>query len=76
MAKELINETTDNQENEGFEEKLVKAKKILETLGNPEIPLKDAMLGYKQGIAILNEASEIIENAKLEYEQLQPSNED
>ena len=76
MAKETKDEAiTDNQENESFEEKLLKAKEILEKLGNPEIPLKDAMLEYKHGIAILNEASQIIEKAKLEYEQLQPSHE-
>ncbi len=77
MAKEIKNDAiTDIQEDESFEVKLKKAKEILEKLGNPEIPLKDAMLEYKHGIAILNEASQIIENAKLEYEQLQPSNED
>jgi len=72
MAKEIEQEAMmEQQENESFEEKLAKAKEILEKLGNPEIPLKDAMLEYKKGITILNEASKIIENAKLEYEQLQ-----
>lgn len=68
MAKNKI----DTEEQEiSFEDKLKNAKEILERLSNPQIPLKDAMMEYKKGIAILNEASKIIEDAKLEYEQLQ-----
>ena len=56
---------------ESFEDKLKIAKEILETLSNPEITLKDAMKKYKKGVSILNEASKMIEDAKLEYEKLQ-----
>ncbi|MDX1809533.1 MAG: exodeoxyribonuclease VII small subunit [Sulfurospirillaceae bacterium] len=59
------------EETEDFEGKLKNAKEILERLSDPQIPLKDAMLEYKKGITILNEATKIIEDAKLEYEQLQ-----
>ncbi len=54
-----------------FEDKLKNAKEILEKLSNPQIALKDAMVEYKKGVSILNEASKMIEDAKLEYEQLQ-----
>ena len=57
---------------ESFENKLKIAKEILERLSDPEITLKDAMKKYKDGIAILNEATKMIEDAKLEYEKLQP----
>jgi len=54
-----------------FEDKLKKAKDILEKLSDPSIALKDAMKEYKRGISILNDATKMIEEAKLEYEQLQ-----
>jgi len=54
-----------------FEDKLKNAKEILEKLGDPAITLKDAMKEYKKGISILNEATKMIEDAKLEYEELQ-----
>ena len=54
-----------------FEEKLKNAKEILERLSDPSITLKDAMKEYKKGISILNEATKMIEDAKLEYEELQ-----
>ncbi len=54
-----------------FEDKLKKAKSILEKLSDPSIALKDAMKEYKKGVSILNDATKMIEDAKLEYEQLQ-----
>lgn len=56
---------------EQFEEKLKKAKELLEELNNPEITLEKSMKAYKEGIKTLNEASEILENAKLLYEELE-----
>ena len=58
-----------------FEDKLKSAKEILEKLSNPSITLKDGMNEYKKGIAILKEATNLIEDAKLEYEKLQIGNE-
>ncbi len=58
-----------------FEEKLENAKKVLEELSNPEIALADGMKKYTQGIELLKEASKMIEDAKLEYETLQKSEE-
>ena len=54
-----------------FENRLKNAKEILEKLSDPGITLKDAMTEYKKGVSILNEATKMIEEAKLEYENLQ-----
>ncbi len=54
-----------------FEDKLKIAKNILEKLSDPSIALKDAMKEYKKGVSVLNEATKMIEDAKLEYEELQ-----
>lgn len=61
------------KEEESFEVKLEKAKGILENLSNPELSLSDGMKKYQEGIAILKEATAMIEEAKLEYTKLQNS---
>ncbi len=53
-----------------FEKKLEEAKKLLDKLNNPEITLYDAMQYYKKGIKLLEEASKMIEEAKLEFEKI------
>lgn len=58
-------------ENITFEQKLESAKKVLEELSNPEITLADGMQKYKEGLSLLEEATKMIEDAKLEYETLQ-----
>ncbi len=63
-------------ETKSFEEKLKNAKEILEKLSDPSITLKNAMKEYKTGVSILNEATKMIEDAKLEYEKLQINDEE
>ena len=63
------------KEQESFEEKLEKAKVILENLSNPELSLAEGMKKYQEGISILKEASKMIEEAKLEYTKLQNNEE-
>jgi exodeoxyribonuclease VII small subunit len=53
-----------------FEEKIKKAKELLEKLNDPEITLYEAMNIYKEGIEILNEANKLIEEAKLMFEEI------
>ena len=53
-----------------FEKKLKEAKELLEKLNDSEITLYDAMEYYKKGIKLLNEASKMIEEAKLEFEKI------
>ena len=60
MAKEL-----------GFEEKVELAKKIMEQLMDPQIPLQKSVKLYKEGIELLKEAEEILEKAKLEVETIE-----
>ncbi len=59
------------KDEESFEQKLEKAKAILEKLSNPELSLADGMKQYQEGIAILKDASKMIEEAKIEYTKLQ-----
>jgi exodeoxyribonuclease VII small subunit len=53
-----------------FEKKLDEAKKLLEKLNNPDITLYEAMQTYKKGIKLLEEATKMIEEAKLEFEKI------
>ncbi len=59
------------KDEESFEQKLEKAKAILEKLSNPELSLADGMKQYQEGIAILKDASKMVEEAKIEYTKLQ-----
>ncbi len=63
------------KDEESFEQKLEKAKAILENLSNPELSLADGMKQYQEGIGVLKEATKMIEEAKLEYTKLQMSEE-
>jgi len=53
-----------------YEKKLNEAKELLDKLNNPEITLYEAMEFYKKGIKILEEATQILEKAKFEYEEI------
>ncbi|NCD11890.1 MAG: exodeoxyribonuclease VII small subunit [Epsilonproteobacteria bacterium] len=59
------------EEKQSFEAKLESAKIILENLSNPELSLEEGMKKYQEGIAILKEATKMLEEAKLTYTQLQ-----
>ena len=52
-----------------FEEKITRAKEILDKLMNPEITLSQSVTFYKEGIKELKEATTLLENAKLEFEE-------
>lgn len=54
---------------EDFESKMKNAKEILDRLNDPEITLNKSMELYKQGTKILLEASKMLENAKLVFEE-------
>ena len=54
-----------------FETKVEAAKKIMEKLMDPEIPLEESVKLYKEGMALLKEAGEILEKAKLEVETIE-----
>jgi exodeoxyribonuclease VII small subunit len=55
---------------ESFEKKLQQAKELLEKLNDPEITLFQAMEYYKKGVKLLEEASKMIEEAKLQFKEI------
>lgn len=56
-----------------FETKLENAKKILETLMNPEITLQNSVKAYEQGMKELAEAGKILEDAVIKINEIKNS---
>lgn len=54
-----------NIEQVNFEEKIIKAKELLEKLSNPQITLSDSIKIYKTGLKELEEAQKLLDEAKL-----------
>ncbi len=54
-----------------FEKKIEEAKKMLNELMNPEITLQKSVMLYKEGIKALKEAGKMLEEAKLEIEEIE-----
>ena len=48
-----------------FEEKVVKAKELLEKLSDPQITLSDSIDIYKIGVKELEDAQKLLDEAKL-----------
>jgi exodeoxyribonuclease VII small subunit len=59
------------EEKISFEQKILKAKELLEKLTNPEITLSDSLEVYKTGMKELEEAQKELEEAKLIFTQLE-----
>lgn len=55
---------------EKFETKLQSAKKILETLMNPEITLEESVKAYEKGMKELSEAQKMLEEAQLKIQKI------
>jgi len=79
MAKKsLIEEVEDftkeangfTEEAKGFESKLESAKKVLETLMNPEITLQDSLKAYEMGMSELSSAQKILEEAQIKINEI------
>lgn len=51
-----------------FESRLEEAKKILETLMNPELTIEQSVKAYEEGTRALKEAQELLEQAKTKIE--------
>lgn len=58
------------QEETSFEDKIESAKELLEELIDPEITLSKSVKIYKAGMKELEDASKMLEEAKLEFEEL------
>ncbi len=65
MAKEDLTKETQN-----FEAKLDSAKKVLETLMNPEITLQDSLKAYEQGMSELATAQKMLEEAEIKINEI------
>ena len=52
-------------EQSNFEEKIIKAKELLEKLSNPQITLSDSINVYKTGVKELEDAQKLLDEAKL-----------
>jgi len=60
-----LSEVQTNEEKLAFEDKIIKAKELLEKLSNPQITLSDSVKVYKDGIKELEEAQKLLDEAKL-----------
>ena len=58
------------QKEQSFEEKLALADKILNDLNKDDVSLENSIKLHEQGKKLLNEATEILENAKLSIKQV------
>ncbi|WP_415396334.1 exodeoxyribonuclease VII small subunit [Sulfurimonas sp. CS5] len=56
-----------------FESKLENAKKILETLMNPEITLQNSVKAYENGMSELTQAQKILEDAVIKIKEIKSS---
>ena len=54
-------------EQSNFEEKIFKAKELLEKLSNPQITLSDSIKVYKTGGKELEDAQKLLDEAKLMF---------
>jgi len=58
---------------EEFETKLESAKKILETLMNPEITLQESVKAYEKGMSELSKAQKMLEDAQIKINEIKAS---
>ncbi|WP_103613576.1 exodeoxyribonuclease VII small subunit [Campylobacter concisus] len=58
------------QKEQSFEEKLALADKILNDQNKDDVSLENSIKLHEQGKKLLNEAREILENAKLSIKQV------
>ena len=58
------------QKEQSFEEKLALADKNLNDLNKDDVSLENSIKLHEQGKKLLNEAREILENAKLSIKQV------
>ncbi|GHV04450.1 hypothetical protein AGMMS50229_05880 [Campylobacterota bacterium] len=60
-----------NEQEFSYEELIEKAKAILTELAKPDLPLSKASELFKEGTRLLELASKMLENTRLEYEERQ-----
>ncbi|MDO5045426.1 exodeoxyribonuclease VII small subunit [Campylobacter sp.] len=60
----------ENLKEDNFESKLIKANEILERLNKEELSLEQSVKLHKEGKKLLEEAAEILQNAKLQIKEI------
>jgi exodeoxyribonuclease VII small subunit len=70
MAKKKMQELQNEEEVISFETKIEEAKKYLDKLIEPDITLSQSVEAYKKGMAEIELAQKLLDNAKLEFEEL------
>ncbi|NQY92548.1 MAG: exodeoxyribonuclease VII small subunit [Campylobacteraceae bacterium] len=63
-----------NNEEKSFEEKIEEAKKLLTQLIDPEITLSNSVDVYKKGMKELELAQKLLDEAKLNFQELNKEN--
>jgi len=63
----------ENKEEVGFEENIKNAQELLEKLMDPEITLSQSVEVYKEGLKELEVAQKLLDDVKLEFEELSQS---
>lgn len=70
MDSNMDNEDSINNENvEDFEQLIEKAKFVLNRLNSQEVTLKESLALYESGMKSLKLAQDILEQAKLQYQE-------
>jgi len=64
---------SNQKEDISFENKIEEAKNLLDKLINPEITLSQSVDVYKRGIKELEYAQKLLDEAKLEFQELSVS---
>ncbi len=76
MAEEVLlnldsqdSQTLQESQGDEFETMLEKAKAVLNKLNSQEVTLKESLALYESGMRYLKDAQEILEQAKLQYQE-------
>ncbi len=67
---EEVNEPEKEKEVTAFESKIEEAQKLLEKLIEPDITLSKSVEVYKKGLKELEEAQKLLDEAKLEFQEI------
>ena len=65
-----MSENIEEKKNISFESKIEKATKLLEKLVDPEITLSNSVKVYKEGTKELELAQKLLDDAKLQFEEI------
>lgn len=64
-----VSQTPQESQEDEFETMLEKAKVVLNKLNSQEVTLKESLALYESGMRYLKDAQEILEQAKLQYQE-------